>query len=927
MLRDRDRQLVDLLDRFSSAEAAEAVHEPTGRGFDGITFVIAAYNIPKQLERTLFTCSAQYQSADPSQIEVIIVDNGSTPAVPNSLRASHPEISKILRFEGDPSPVKGLNAAIAQAEFSNIALMIDGAHMLSPGVFKNAREVLTSMRRPVINVPQFMLGDVSQNFGHVAWAFERESENLERLGWPRDGYSLFRYATRPTEFAQRGQLHFFESNCLISTKAVFDECGAFDERFDEPGAGMANVEMFWRLIHEPTNRYVVLPGEGSFHQDHGGTTTSLRPDERKSLVTEFRRTTEAVTGVENLQWTRSPHVHGTVFNSAQEIPTISKDYGEAKTRLLNELSALYVEHAITGEPVPRLHLSKKPVVDEHKVRPRLAPLGLRDRVAKEAGCEPARVGYREVLEHLHAEVHPSLYLEIGVDNGDSLQLARCRSVGIDPAFEVNCTQNQETRLFKNTSDGFFSNEKHCARVFHGGVDLAYIDGLHISENVVRDFINVEKWSNPTAVAVLDDVLPEQLAMAGRERPFNAWCGDVYKVLPILQDYRPDLQVAVVEAFAGPYRKGLAVISNLDPENQTLLENYDEILQRIESGFYTVGSIAELESIAPIVPIASLSASLWTDGDKPAPNPLRHRIETLEAGEIEFESPVRQRQLIALRAAEGRRLITNPPLRQEVSTTSDIRLPVGKNDVPQCEIAALQPSFVRSGIASHGSLVVHNAIDSDVVAELVDGVESALSADADSRFEFGGLRGLVAREWVGSTDSVLLCDVPGMMEKVLRKYRAAGLFDLAADVLGCAPVLSAKKCTLRRVPADSNGQWHQDGAFLGAGIGALNYWLALTDCGEHAPTIDIVPKRIDHIVETGSAGALFDWSVGESVAIDIAGPQGVTRTHFEAGDMILFDEMMLHKTATSPTMSSPRYAIEFWVFHPATFPAGDVALAW
>ena len=34
--------------------------------------------------------------------------------------------------------------------------------------------------------------------------------------------------------------------------------------------------------------------------------------------------------------------------------------------------------------------------------------------------------------------------------------------------------------------------------------------------------------------VLDDVLPEQMEMVERTRRFNAWCGDVYKIVPILR---------------------------------------------------------------------------------------------------------------------------------------------------------------------------------------------------------------------------------------------------------------------------------------------------------------------------------------------------------------------------------------------------------
>ena len=93
------------------------------------------------------------------------------------------------------------------------------------------------------------------------------------------------------------------------------------------------------------------------------------------------------------------------------------------------------------------------------------------------------------------------------------------------------------------------------------------------------------------------------------------------------------------------------------------------------------------------------------------------------------------------------------------------------------------------------------------------------------------------------------------------YATIGLRDVVTDYLGERPVLSANKCTLRRVPLTANTDWHQDGAFLGNGIRALNVWVALTDCGVDAPGMDLVPRRFERVVETGTGGAIFDWAVG------------------------------------------------------------------
>ena len=106
---------------------------------------------------------------------------------------------------------------------------------------------------------------------------------------------------------------------------------------------------------------------------------------------------------------------------------------------------------------------------------------------------------------------------------------------------------------------------------------------------------------PTGQIVLDDVLPEQMEMVERNRRFNVWCGDVYKIVPILRKYRPDLSVHVYEAFIVPYRKGIASITKLDPATTVLTDNIDTIIKEILSGTYDIASIDTLETLVGVSP--------------------------------------------------------------------------------------------------------------------------------------------------------------------------------------------------------------------------------------------------------------------------------------------------------------------------------------
>ncbi len=81
---------------------------------------------------------------------------------------------------------------------------------------------------------------------------------------------------------------------------------------------------------------------------------------------------------------------------------------------------------------------------------------------------------------------------------------------------------------------------------------------------------------------------------------------------------------------------------------------------------------------------------------------------------------------------------------------------------------------------------------------------------------------------------------------------------------------------------------------------------------------MVPKRIDHIVDAGTEGADFHWSVGDPV-VERASGGVLSRPIFQAGDAMLFDHLFLHRTGTTPEMKKTRYATETWFFAPSAYP--------
>ncbi len=260
-------------------------------------------------------------------------------------------------------------------------------------------------------------------------------------------------------------------------------------------------------------------------------------------------------------------------------------------------------------------------------------------------------------------------------------------------------------------------------------------------------------------------------------------------------------------------------------------------------------------------------------------------------------------------------------------------------LPEIGAAELDAASLREAFASHGCAIVRGLIPADRSIALARDVDCALAAfDA-------GMSGAAPSPWftrfVPNSDEVRLgsrkfvrasggmwaVDSPRMLETVCDLLDRSGIGDVATEFLGERPALSALKCNLRRVPLDTNSNWHQDGAFLGAGVRSLNLWLALSDCGVDAPGLDLVPRRFDDVLDTGTDGALFEWSVSPTVVDDVASETPVVRPTFMAGDALLFDHLFLHRTAIEDTMSLERYALECWMFAPSTFPEGQIPIVY
>jgi hypothetical protein len=326
-----------------------------------------------------------------------------------------------------------------------------------------------------------------------------------------------------------------------------------------------------------------------------------------------------------------------------------------------------------------------------------------------------------------------------------------------------------------------------------------------------------------------------------------------------------------------------------------------------------------------------AAALAADGD------VRAAVEVLMSANRAHPHGDLERALVRLRREGPARVQPDPPLARPRIVAEP------GHGVVEVAAADLDAGAVRSGWARSGCVLVRGLVPRHRVDRLVAGIDAALAAsDAAASgepvdpawFDPGpmpdrvpdGLPEAARRAFLRDRGGMWTVDSPRMLFELLDTVDAVGLGALMTDVLGQRPLLSALKCTLRRVPPDLEviGGWHQDGAFLGEQVGAFNFWLSLSSCGRDAPGLDLLPRRVERVIPSDPA-ARFDWSLSDAAVLEVAGDTAIVRPQFEPGDALLFDQLLVHRTAVSPEMTKPRHAIESWFFAPSAYPDGQLPL--
>lgn len=216
--------------------------------------------------------------------------------------------------------------------------------------------------------------------------------------------------------------------------------------------------------------------------------------------------------------------------------------------------------------------------------------------------EPEGVLYTNFFGLVDRMMQPKSYFEIGTERGRSVREFKCDAVCVDPNFILESDvigKRRALHFFQMPSDDFFAAHD-LKKILGNAPDVCFLDGMHLAEYLLRDFINTERTCTPRSIIFMHDCLPSNARMALRTHQVgdpeegkwqHAWTGDVWKMVPILKKFRPDLQVFVLDCAP----TGLIAVTNLDPSSTILRENYQntkEIMRNLDLEEFTIQRLWE-----------------------------------------------------------------------------------------------------------------------------------------------------------------------------------------------------------------------------------------------------------------------------------------------------------------------------------------------
>ena len=285
-----------------------------------LSIVVIGFDMARELPRTVVSLLPPYQRrVRRGDVEIIVVDNGSPQPVSRDLFPAEADVRVLRVDDGGVSPCRAINRGMALARAEHVALMIDGARMVSPGMIRAALDAAALNPQAFVATLGFHLGPKVQQVS-VEEGYSRDVEDrlLADIGWPDgDGYRLFDICALGESYALGVLAPPPETTFFVTRKAMFEAIGGYDERFVQLGGGFASFDFFRRAVQAAGDGFIMLVGEGTFHQLHYGATTQAGGVRREvdpgvSLGDLYGREYESIVGQPYRRVDRMPLLVGRI---------------------------------------------------------------------------------------------------------------------------------------------------------------------------------------------------------------------------------------------------------------------------------------------------------------------------------------------------------------------------------------------------------------------------------------------------------------------------------------------------------------------------------------------------------------------------------------------------------------------------------------
>ncbi|MBI1755918.1 MAG: glycosyltransferase family 2 protein [Fimbriimonas ginsengisoli] len=292
-----------------------------------LSVVIVFHDMTREAPRTLHTLSRGYQQGiGDLPYEIIALDNGSSrPLDPKALECEGAELRYEFIETDSASPTGAINHGVSLARSDRLLVMVDGAHLLTPGVLAGGMAAFKLFPNPLAATLTLHLGGSQNVIVSKGYNQRAEDELLAKADWRADGYRLFSlpFAIPDGSLGWFGCL--YESNAFFVGKETFLGLGGFHPGFVAPGGGLVNLDFFRRALESPDVDYVVLLSEATFHQFHGGVATNVPADAHP--WSKFEAQYRTIRGKSYQRAVREPYWLGRIHPLARDLARWSAHQG------------------------------------------------------------------------------------------------------------------------------------------------------------------------------------------------------------------------------------------------------------------------------------------------------------------------------------------------------------------------------------------------------------------------------------------------------------------------------------------------------------------------------------------------------------------------------------------------------------------------